>query len=143
MRLEKVAMIHTAELGSTVQQRIPLLKTEHLLEANWIPKEIILVIFIISFKTNKAEVENGAIVMFSHTAFNISTARTYGQSKIISSAIIRDITGRLIQHILERFGKKQERMSQSLYSAEMKACTKVDVRGHHLKGNILTMSRMK
>lgn len=88
-------------IGYIMQRCMPTIKVEYLLEGNQMLKEIKLLTAAVYFKPSDEKIRIIGIKTFSDAPFNISTARTYGQSGTVSVLSSLTDEGREVYHIID------------------------------------------
>ena len=118
---------------SALQQKIVGLRVSHLMEANTMIREILKLNPMILFRRPES-IEEAIICTFSDAAYNISSAKSYGQSGIFAGLSIKTAGGLQVYHAIDWSSTKQRRICHSSYGAEIIACADGDDRGFHLRG---------
>lgn len=128
------ALPQAAYVGSYMQQCVPYLKIEHIVQANGMLKELKDLKAEITYQKIGGEVTAATIESFSDAAFNISRAKQYGQTGLIVG-ILFNVKGKddAVYHVVDWASRKQRRVCHSSYGAEILACADADDRGYNLK----------
>ena len=128
------ALPQAAYVGSYMQQCVPYLKVDHVVQANGMLKELKDLKAEILYKCLGGDVAEATIESFSDAAFNISRAKQYGQTGLIVGLryLVKGRTD-AIYHVVDWASRKQRRVCHSSYGAEILACADADDRGYNLK----------
>lgn len=131
-----------AYIGSWMQQRVPNLRVEELVQANGMLKEAREMKADIMFRPPADNTNKVVVTTFSDAAFNISQSATYGQTGIVCG--IRFVAGgddeqHDVYHLIDWASLRQRRVCYSSYGAEILACTEADDRGYNLKMGMMSL----
>lgn len=128
------ALPQAAYVGSYMQQCVPYLKIDHIVQANGMLKELKDLKAEILYKNLWVDIAEATIESFSDAAFNISRAKQYGKTGLIVG-IRYMMKGRTeaMYHVVYWASRKQRRVCHSSYGAEILACADADDRGYNLK----------
>lgn len=123
-------------VGSTMQQRVPYLTVQDLIDGNRMLKEMRDLEPLVVFKKPPEIVKEMAVLTYSDAAFNISSRQTYGQTGIICGLWFGSDNKGTTYHPIDWCSSKQRRISHSSYGAEILACTDADDHGLNLKNAV-------
>lgn len=128
------ALPPAAYIGSWMQQRVPSLTVEDILQANGMLKEMRELKADIIYRTPVGVIKKVVVTSFSDAAFNISKSTQYGQTGLVTGIRLvgEDNIGD-IYHMIDWASVKQKRVCYSSYGAEILACTEADDRGYNIK----------
>lgn len=131
-------------IGSIMQQKIPNLSVQDLIEANQTLKELKQLRAFIRYQRPMKKLDHTEIVSFSDAAFNISKHQQYGQTGFLTGIRLcmanEDST---IYHVIDWSSTRQKRVSYSSYGAEILACTEADDRGFYMKQTLTSLYPQK
>lgn len=128
------AVPHASYIGSWMQQKVPRLNIDDVIQANGMLKEMKEMKASITFKTPSDDVEKVVVTSFSDAAFNVTKSSQYGQTGIICGIrYVSRTSEQDVYHLIDWASLKQRRVCYSSYGAEILACTEADDRGYNLK----------
>lgn len=126
-------MPQAAVVGSIMQQKLPHLKVEDIIEANHTLKELCDLDAYMVFAPVSSKIIKAKITTYSDAAFNITSSTAYGQTGVIIGLKMTLQDHNVIIHMLDWHSGKQRRISHSSYGAEILACSDADDRGFYMK----------
>ena len=134
------ALPQASYVGSLMQQRVPDLLVEHIIQANRTLKTLKHTQPIIRFKRPPGEIIAAEVVTFSDASFGITPNKTYGQTGIISGIRYRtDLGDATSFHLIDWNSSKQRRVTYSSYGSEILACADADDRGFNIKSALCSL----
>lgn len=127
-------------IGSWMQQRVPRLTVEDLIQANGMLKEMRDMRAEVIYRSPKARIQRVVVTSFSDAAFNITNSTQYGQTGIVCGIrFVTDGVGNDVYHIIDWSSMRQKRVCYSSYGAEILACTEGDDRGYNIKMGLASL----
>ena len=128
------ALPQAAYVASYMQQCVPRLKIEQIVQTNGMLNELKDLKANVKFRAPEHELSDAVDTTFSDAAFNISRTKQYGQTGFVLG-ILYKVKGKKDQlyHIVDWASSKQRRVCHSSYGAEILACADADDRGYNLK----------
>ena len=127
-------------IASDMQQKLASPRVRHLCSANGMLAELKKLAPRILYKAPSKPIVESFLAGFSDAAFNISSAKSYGQSGYVSGVAYRQRDGtRLDLHVTDWNSGKQRRVCNSSYGAEILAAADADDRLHDSRQSIRSL----
>lgn len=127
------AVPHASYIGSWMQQKVPMLKIEDIVQANGMLKEKKEMSATVTFLPPPYDVTKVVITSFSDAAFNVTQSTHDGQTGIVNGIRYISTSDKFyIYHLVDWASMRQLRVCHSSYGAIL-ACTEADDRGYNLK----------
>ena len=126
--------------ASDMQQKLGLVRVKHICSANGMLAEIQKLNPVVLYKHPRKTVTRIFIPSFSDASFNVSPARSYGQSGFVTGiAYLQEGSNSLEYHVCDWNSNKQRRVSHSSYGAEILAAADGDDRTYNFRQSLRSL----
>lgn len=127
-------------IGSWMQQRVPRLTVDDLIQANGMLKEMRDMKAEVFYRSPKVQIKKVVVTSFTDAAFNITKSTQYGQTGLVCGIrFVGDGTENDVYHVIDWGSMRQKRVCYSSYGAEILACTEGDDRGYNIKMSLASL----